>query len=391
MRRKERVIAQLAAVLALAVLAGPAAATAAEAGKPKDGGGERYIFGWPFIGTSDMAPRGGTTEGPEVTVDTTPSAAWRRLREDGVDKKERDRRAILAMAGPYRASFDFLETVGFSAGFEPARPFRSWGTEYIYVVADEPDFISLQHIMVMVFRQEDGSLSEPMVIKHWRQDWRYEDTVMHVYAGDRRWRQVRLDDKAVEGRWTQAVYQVDDSPRYESFGDWVHTDSYSIWESAETWRPLPRREFSVRDDYDVLIGTNRHTVLPDGWVHEEDNRKVVLEAEGDGMVPADILARETGVNRYQRVADYDWSAGERYWQRTAPFWRQVRAAWGEIFRRHESVRVAKRADGRSLVMTMFSLADGTSADDFDADAARVKIDAVLDRYVDDTGMPRGAD
>ena len=26
--------------------------------------------------------------------------------------------------------------------------------------------------------------------------------------------------------------------------------------------PLPRREFSVRDDYDLLVGVNRHTITP---------------------------------------------------------------------------------------------------------------------------------
>lgn len=359
-----------------------AAAVAGAAEEPAGGDEKRYIFAWPFIDTTEMAPRGGTTEGPDVTVDTAPSAAWRELRAEGLAKKERDRRAILAMAGPYRASFDFLETVGFAAGFEPARPFRSWGTEYVYVVADEPDFVSLQHVMVMLFRQEDGTLSEPMVIKHWRQDWRYEDTLMHVYAGDRRWREVRLDEAVVAGKWTQAVYQVDDSPRYESFGEWVHTESYSLWESGETWRPLPRREFSVRDDYDVLIGSNRHTILPDGWVHEEDNRKVVLEPADGGMSPADTLAREAGVNRYQRLTDYDWSAGDRYWQRTSPFWREVRLAWEEAFAGRDSIRVAKNVDGRSLVMTMFSLAESTTRDGFDADAARERIDAVLERYVD---------
>lgn len=372
--------ATLAAALIVTSLIG--ATTVSAADEAADRGDERYIFAWPFIDTTDMSPRGGTTEGPEVTVDTSVSDAWQRLQEDGLGSKERDRRAIVAMAGPYRASFDFLETVGFSAGFEPARPFRSWGTEYVYVIADKPDFISLQHIMVMVFRQDDGSLSEPMVIKHWRQDWRYEDTRMQVYAGDRRWHEVRLDEDAVAGRWTQAVYQVDDSPRYESFGEWVHTDSYSLWQSAETWRPLPRREFSARDDYDVLIGTNRHTILPDGWIHEEDNRKVVLEPDGDGVAPADVLAREAGVNRYQRITDYDWSAGERYWQRTAPFWQEVRSAWSEVFREHESVRVAKTVEGRSLVMTMFSLAETTTGEGFDAEAAREKIETVLNRHVD---------
>ena len=358
-----------------------AATAAAAAEESADADEARYIFGWPFIDTTEMSPRGGTTEGPEVTVDTTPSAAWRKLGAEGLDKRERDRRAILAMAGPYRASFDFLETVGFSAGFEPARPFRSWGTEYVYVVADEPDFVSLQHIMVMVFRQDDGTLSEPMVIKHWRQDWRYEDTVMHVYAGVRRWQEVRLDEEAVEGTWTQAVYQVDDSPRYESFGEWVHTDGYSLWESAETWRPLPRREFSVRDDYDVLIGTNRHTILPDGWVHEEDNRKVVLESADGGSAAADSLAREAGVNRYQRIRGYDWSAGDRYWTRTAPFWREVRQIWRALLQEHDELTIRKRVDGESLVMSLFSLAESSTSGDFDRQATRAEVEALLERYV----------
>lgn len=339
----------------------------------------QYIYSWPFIETKNMSPRGGITAGPDIKLASGVSERWQALRESGLDKQERDRRAILAMAGPYRASFDFLETVVFGGEFRPDRPYRSWGTEYIYVVTDEPDFISLQHIMVMIFKGEDGALSDPLVIKHWRQDWRYEDRSLHVYSGAGAWEARSLAKRDAVGKWSQAVYQVDDSPRYEAVGEWTHSDDYSIWQSEETWRPLPRREFSVRDDYDVLIGTNRHTILPRGWVHEEDNLKVRLD---DKREPASTLAREYGVNRYEPIFDYDWSAGDDYWDRTRRFWHEVREAWARIYRENEQFSIRKNVNGSSLFMTMFQLADSSKTDTFDPEAARAEIEAVLDDFVE---------
>src|SRR5690606_37215540 len=110
----------------------------------------------------EMQPRGGTTQGADVTLAPSPSAAWQALQEDGLSAKERDRRAILAMTGPYRTSFDFIETIGFTPSYEPPPPYQSWATEYVYVIADEPEFISLQHILVMQFEQQDEGPEGPM-------------------------------------------------------------------------------------------------------------------------------------------------------------------------------------------------------------------------------------
>ena len=41
-------------------------------------------------------------------------------------------------------------------------------------------------------------------------------------------------------------------------------------------------------DYDVLVGTNRHTITPTGWVQEENNLKLALNQKR-------FLAREYGV------------------------------------------------------------------------------------------------
>src|SRR5688572_33408879 len=91
----------------------------------------QFTFSWQFEEGDRLRPRGGTTRGAALTLATEPSAAWRAVREPGLSKFERDRRAILAMAGDYRTTFDFLETVGFTPGFTPSRPYQSWGTEYI--------------------------------------------------------------------------------------------------------------------------------------------------------------------------------------------------------------------------------------------------------------------
>lgn len=339
----------------------------AKPGTAPDDSRRQYTFAWMFEPEGSMAPRGGTTPGMPVTLVDSPSAEWQALSEPGLSARERDRRAILAMAGGYRTSFDFIETAGFTPGFQPQAPYQSWATEYVYVVADEPGFISLQHILVMTMQTEDGSATEPMVVKHWRQDWRYENTGLFTYRGNNTWERVELPASAVANTWSQAVYQVDDSPRYAAIGRWEHHGNYSSWVSEETWRPLPRREFSVRDDYDVLVGTNRHTITPTGWVHAEDNRKVILDDKGGQSV----LAVEAGLNRYERIVDYDWSAGDTYWKDTGPFWGQVRAAWDTLFREQQRITLQKQAEGTLLFMRMFDMADQSVGNTTPGDEASV--------------------
>ena len=312
----------------------------------------RYVFAWPFIETSDMAPRGGTTKGEEVRIATGPSAAWKTLQQPGLSKFERDRAAILAMAGDYRASFDFLETVVFEPPHLPAKPYRSWGTERVYVVEDRGDEISLQHILEMVFLDEDGNRQGPVVQKHWRQDWVYEPASVHEYVGRRHWTRRAVGANERRGAWSQSVYQVDDTPRYASVGRWEHDANASVWTGSETGRPLPRRESSVRDDYDLLVAVNRHTILPNGWTHEEDNLKTVLGASrGDAST---AKAREMGVNRYERLADFDFDAADAYWEATGPLWAEVRRQWRAKLAASSELDVATTCDGTPVFVSLFT-------------------------------------
>ena len=316
-----------AILLALALL--PATAPAYESASPEAAETSRYTFAWPL--TEGMPkPRGASTKGAAVTLDKEPAEEWKQLHIAGQSDFERDRHAILAMAGPYRVSFDFLEVARFDPALKPDAPYQSWGTEYVFVSEDSGNFIALQHVLVMRVVQKDGGESEPFVTRHWRQEWRYEADTALVFEGLNAWTLRKIPEELRRGAWVQSVYQVDDSPRYAAQGRWQHSDSFSTWISEETRRPLPRREWSVRNDYQVLVGTNRHTITPTGWMQEENNLKLALEESGKPREAVPYLAREYGVARYERIKDYDFSPGKAYFEKTEPFWAEVRAAWTKI-------------------------------------------------------------
>ena len=329
----------------------------------------QFIFAWP-LEEGRLKPRGASTRGAPVTLDTAPAEAWKRLSEPGLSPQERDRRAILAMAGPYRVSFDFLEVVRYDPALKPDAPYQSWATEYVFVAEDRPDVIALQHILVMRM----VGVNEPMVVRHWRQEWRYEAPALLAYEGANTWARRPLKEKS--GLWTQTVLQVDDSPRYAAAGRWQHAGGVSTWISEETWRPLPRREFSVRKDYDVLVGTNRHTITPHGWIQEENNLKFAIGQRRN-------LAREYGIARYDRIRDYDFGPGEKYYKATEPFWAEVRAAWRELEERRGGLSMRAPVDQAQLFLPFFDyaqkIADGAA---FDRDAARAFVRRTLqDSYL----------
>jgi hypothetical protein len=340
-----------------------------------------YIFAWPFVDAERMEPRGGTSRGVDVALAPEPSEAWQRLQQPGLGRQQRDRAAIVAMAGDYRATFDFLETVLFEPGAEPARPYRSWGTERVYVVADRADFVSLQHVMVMFAVDDEGSVQGPFVQKHWRQDWQYQPEALLEYRGFQRWQARGLSAAERRGVWSQTVYQVDDAPRYASLGGWRHDGQASVWEGGEAWRPLPRREHTARDDYQVLAGRNRLTVLPTGWVHEQDNAKLVLDDETRRVVGR--RAREVGVNRYELVSGFDFSAGDAYWSATGEFWGLVRRGWAARAAGGSEIHVARQCDGEPAFVPFFRAADRLShGEALSREAQQAEVERILDCLVD---------
>ena len=118
---------------------------------------------------------------------------------------------------------------------------------------------------------------------------------------------------------------------------------------------MSRRESSVRDDYHVLAGTNRHTVTATGWTHEQDNLKLVMTADSP-REDLPYLAREAGLNRYERIVDFDFTAGVDYWAAASPYWAAVRDTWQGVFADRARFTLLTNLDGRALFQRMFGQA-----------------------------------
>lgn len=250
------------------------------------------------------------------------------------------------MAGSYRVSFDFEETEVLAAGYEKHAPLQTGALEFVAVVVDAPGRVSLQHVLVV-----GGG-----VTKHWRQDWAFEDRELLEFKGRNTWTAREVSTDEARCAWTQAVFEVDDSPRYEGIGRWVHDAQGSLWQSNETWRPLPRREYTKRSDYDVLLGVNRHRIGKVGWEHEQANVKLVL-------TPQRPLVRERGLNRYTPVDPELTKEAAAYWQATAPFWQQVRAEWARVLAARANLQLVTEVAGKRLYEPLFERAEAHTAGD----------------------------
>ncbi|MEM7139020.1 MAG: DUF6607 family protein [Myxococcota bacterium] len=263
----------------------------------------------------------------------------------------RDRNAILKMAGSFDVDFDFEETVALAEGYALQESYHSEASEVVLVLESTATHVVLQHILLIP--QDDGPT---LPLKHWRQDWTFEDTDLLEFQGDRIWRHRTLSPAEAQCTWSQAVFQVDDGPRYEGIGRFEHAeDGTATWASEETWRPLPRREYTKRDDYDVLIAFNRHVITDSGWQHEQDNRKWVLDEQV-------ALVEERGLNVYQRANLEDDVVARDYMSKTGAFWTEVRDEWATQLTSSPSVHVRNKVDGAPLYLRIFPEAESLSSE-----------------------------
>jgi hypothetical protein len=271
-----------------------------------------------------------------------------------------DRKAILAMQGEYAVSFAFDETVLLAPGYERASAQRSGGDEVVIVVEDTPTKIVLQHILV---HQPTGH-----VTKHWRQDWIYEAPQRWEFASDQTWRVRDIPADKTRGAWTQCVYEVSDAPRYCGTGKWNHRYGVATWTSDRTWRPLPRREYTKRDDYNAMNVENRHTITPGGWTHEQDNTKTVRRADGS---TERTIARESGFNDYIRTDALDFKPAYEYWDATQAYWAKVRARWDAYLVQPPGLQLKTKVDGMAMIVPLFAQAsdiqEGKAVADADID------------------------
>lgn len=261
------------------------------------------------------------------------------------NNQNQDAEAIKSMCGCFQVTFNFAETFTYSIDslYRPSRTETSSALEYAQLVVDEDDKISIQHILQV------GDPSEPYIVKHWRQDWLYENTDFYMYNADNKWEFQKKSNKEVKGQWTQKVFQVDDSPRYEGSSTWVHIDGKSYWENT-TNAPLPRREYTTRSDYNLTLRGNRHEITDIGWVHDQDNKKII-KSVSEGNV---ILAEEKGFNTYVRVENSRCQGAIDWWTNHYDKWQHVRNKWTDVYSRNSDLTLEEKVDNKALYKHLFA-------------------------------------
>jgi hypothetical protein len=215
------------------------------------------------------------------------------------------------------------------------------------VIEDTGRRIVLQHLLVIRHEGKD------MVIKHWRQDWDYEPARVLAYADRHTWKWDDVPEKMRTGRWSQTVWQVDDSPRYGGWGQFETQGGVRRWRSNWTWRPLARRDAVRKPVYDRYLSINRHQNGPEGWIHWQDNTKM---APKDGKIAP--IVQEYVLNTYIKFDGYNVSAADAYWAASKDYWAAVRAEWTRIATAKGGIGIQEEAEtGTVISARLMQLAD----------------------------------
>jgi hypothetical protein len=269
-------------------------------------------------------------------------------------KKQKDINAIKSMCGCFEVNFKFAETFSYSKDsiYKSSENYSAGALEWAQLVNDEKNNIVIQHILIA------GDEDNPYVIKHWRQDWLYENSDFYYYYYNNKWIYKHKKQNEVKGQWSQKVYQVDDSPRYEGTASWIHVDGRSFW-SNSTDAPLPRREITKRQDYNVMLRRNHHEIFDWGWQHEQDNGKIIRESGKEDFV----LAQEKGINNYKRVESKRCLAAQNFWKENKDKWSIVRNKWDNIFNYKNDIKLKNKFNEKRLYQYLFSLESSVSEEE----------------------------
>ena len=282
-------------------------------------------------------------------------------------QQEQGKKIIDKLCGCFQVDFRYAETFSPNPDYKYHDREETGGTAELALPIEVTDKkIVIQHLLVV---------GQNTVVKHWREEWSYENPVIWKYKGDRVWVKETLPAADVKGKWTQTVWEVADEPRYQGYSQFVDLDGKVIWQNT-TDAPLPRREYSVRNDYNILKRTNRLNITDSGYLHEQDNQKIIRNGSTDKL-----LVEEKGHNIYKRIDEKECAAAKEYWEKNADYWGRVRKVWADYINTHNSVSLKNKIDDKFLHEYLIGLGKDYSAKKVTAIEIDEKIKAEINRFV----------
>jgi len=271
---------------------------------------------------------------------------------------------IEKLCGCFDVDFKYAETFSPDNNYKFHERENLHGTELVLPVETSDKKIVLQHLLV---------INDSTIIKHWREDWVFEQSSLLQYEGNKQWSKTSLNPQETANKWAQTVWETDDAPRYQGVSQWVNTDGKVFWQSTVN-APLPRREYTTRNDYNILKRGNRIVVTDADWVHEQDNQKVSHGATDK------LIAEEKGVNIYHKIDAKYCEKAKEWWAANSSFWTIVRAEWDEYIKNHNNVALQSTIDNKSLSMHFTALAKEWTAKSITKEDLSVKLKKVIQQF-----------
>lgn len=271
------------------------------------------------------------------------------------------------LCGCFQVDFRYAETFAPDPDYKYHNREETGGTAELALPIEVSDRkIVIQHLLIV---------GPSTVVKHWREEWTYENPVIWKYKGDRTWVKETVPAADVKGKWTQTVWEVADEPRYQGYSQFVNLDGKIIWQNT-TDAPLPRREYSNRSDYNILRRTNRLNITDSGYLHEQDNQKIV-RANGTDK----LLVEEKGQNMYKKLGEKECAAAKEYWEKNGGYWGRVRKIWAVYIATHSSISLKNKIGDKMLHEYLITLGKAYEAKKVSDTEIDGKITAEITRFI----------
>ena len=248
--------------------------------------------------------------------------------------KEKDIESIKNLCGCFEVDFKYKETFSHKKNYIVNDAYETSALEWVSYEPQIDGTIKLQHILII-----DSS----MIIKHWREDWLYENNDIYQYDKNYKWKKTTLSPEKTKGTRTHKVYEVDDRPQYDGVATFAYFDGNTLWQSTVD-APLPRREYSKRTDYNVMNRGNRLYINSNGFMHEQDNKKI----KRSDNVADTLIAEEKGYNIYKKIDENKCKSGIDWWQKNKIFWLDVRTVWNELLPSLPSLAIEHTVEDKKL-------------------------------------------
>lgn len=285
----------------------------------------------------------------------------------GINAQQDGKKIVDKLCGCFQVDFRYAETFSPDPDYKYHDREETGGTAELALPIEISDTkIVIQHLLVV---------GQNTVVKHWREEWTYENPVIWRYKGDRTWVKESVPAGQVKGKWTQTVWEVADEPRYQGYSQFVNLDGKIIWQNT-TDAPLPRREYSARNDYNILKRTNRLNITDSGYLHEQDNQKI-LRVNGSDQ----LLVEEKGHNSYKRIAEKECAAAKAWWEKNSSYWGRVRKIWGGHIATHDSISLKNKIGDKMLHEYLIALGKDYEAKKISDAEIDGKITAEITRFI----------